>query len=48
VLARTLSVLAESGIRPRALHAGPLRISATIDEASLPAAQRALHATFVG
>lgn len=47
-LARTLSVLADAGIRARALYAGPLRISATIDEASLPAAQRALHATFVG
>lgn len=33
--------------RPRALTAGPLRISATIDSAKLAQAQRALHAALV-
>ena len=42
-----LGVLDELGVRPRALHAGPLRISATIDAAGMVAAQRSLHAAFV-
>ena len=35
-------------VKHRAVHAGPLRISATIESPSLAAAQRALHAAFVG
>jgi hypothetical protein len=46
-LPRFLGVLAELGIGPRAVHAGPLRISATIDAARMVAAQRSLHAAFV-
>lgn len=46
-LARALATLAELDIRPRALSAGPLRISATIGEADLARAQRALHDVFV-
>jgi hypothetical protein len=30
------------------VHAGPLRISATIDAAALSITQQALHAAFVG
>ncbi len=47
-LPRLLGVLGECGVVPRAVHAGPLRISATIDAAVLAATQRALHAAFVG
>jgi len=49
-LGRTLERLAELGATPRALSAGPLRISATVpDDAELvSAAQRSLHAAFVG
>jgi aspartate kinase len=47
-LPRFLAALAEVGAAPRAVHAGPLRISATIDAAVLAPAQRALHAAFVG
>lgn len=39
--------LAEIGVRPACTSASPLRISATVDEAHLPEAQRALHAAFV-
>ena len=50
-LARALSSLAECGVTPRALYAGPLRISATFTApdvaAVLATAQRALHAAFV-
>jgi aspartate kinase len=46
-LPRFLGVLAELGIGPRAVHAGPLRISATIDAARMVAAQRSLHAAFL-
>jgi aspartate kinase len=44
---KTLATLAEIEAPPRALVAGPLRISATIDAAKLEAAERALHAAFV-
>jgi aspartate kinase len=47
-LPRVLGALAEAGAEPRAVHAGPLRIGATIDAPRLVDAQRALHATFVG
>jgi aspartate kinase len=47
-LPRFLAVLAESGVTARAVHAGPLRISATIDAAALTATQRGLHTAFVG
>ena len=43
-LAQALEVL---GVRPIALTAGPLRISATIEPPKLDDAQRALHAAFV-
>jgi len=46
-LPRFLAVLAECSVAPRAVHAGPLRIAATLDSASLAAVQRALHAAFV-
>jgi aspartate kinase len=48
-LARTLATLAELDIEPRALVAGPLRISVTFAERNddLARAQRALHAVFV-
>ena len=46
-LPRFLAVLEEAGASPRALHAGTLRIAATIDAALLAPAQRALHAVFV-
>ena len=45
-LPRFLAVLEEAGAIPRALHAGPLRIGATIEATQLAAAQRALHAAF--
>jgi aspartate kinase len=46
-LPRFLAVLEEAGAAPRALHAGPLRIAATIEATRLADAQRALHAAFV-
>ena len=46
-LPRFLAVLAETGVTARAVHAGPLRIAATIDAARLADVQRALHAAFV-
>jgi aspartate kinase len=46
-LPRLLAVLDEVGAPPRAVHAGSLRIGATIDSARLADAQRALHAAFV-
>jgi aspartate kinase len=46
-LPRFLALLDEAGAPPRAVHAGPLRIGATIDAAKLANAQRALHAAFV-
>jgi hypothetical protein len=46
-LPRFLAVLAELGLAPRSVHAGPLRLAATIDSARLGDAQRALHAAFV-
>jgi aspartate kinase len=47
-LPRWLGVLGEAAIRPRSVHAGPLRLSATIDAARLADVQRRLHAAFVG
>jgi aspartate kinase len=46
-LPRFLALLEEVGAPPRAVHAGPLRIGATIDAPKLADAQRALHAAFV-
>ncbi len=46
-LSRALEALARIEIAPQCLSAGPLRISVTIDEPQLAAAQRALHAAFV-
>lgn len=46
-LGRFLSALASAGIQPACTSAGPLRISATIDEAKLADAQRVLHEAFV-
>ena len=46
-LAATLAALADAAIVPQCLSAGPLRISATIDEAQLAEAQRALHDALV-
>jgi aspartate kinase len=46
-LPRFLVVLAETGIAPRAVHAGPLRIAAVVPTAHLADAQRALHVAFV-
>ena len=45
---RFLAMLAETGATTRAVHAGPLRIAATIESARLGDAQRALHGAFVG
>jgi aspartate kinase len=45
-LPRFLGVLAEVGVAPRAVHAGPLRISATLDASRMTVAQRSLHAAF--
>jgi aspartate kinase len=42
-----LAVLAELGVASRSVHAGPLRLAATIESARLGDAQRALHAAFV-
>jgi len=46
-LPRFLGVLEGVGAAPRAVHAGPLRVAATIDAGKLGDAQRALHAAFV-
>jgi aspartate kinase len=46
-LPRFLALLEEAGAPPRAVHAGPLRIGATIDASKLADAQRTLHAAFV-
>jgi len=46
-LPRFLGVLAALGVGPRAVHAGPLRISATLDAARMIAAQRSLHTAFL-
>ena len=46
-LARALEALARIEIVPQCLSAGPLRISATIEESQLAAAQRVLHSAFV-
>ena len=47
-LPRFLGTLAEVGATTRAVHAGPLRLAATIESGKLGDAQRALHAAFVG
>ncbi|MBX3185555.1 MAG: aspartate kinase [Labilithrix sp.] len=46
-LAQVLRVLDGACAKPLCVAAGPLRISATIEESKLAAAQRALHAAFV-
>ena len=46
-LARALGALAGTEVVPQCISAGPLRISATIDEGQLDRAQRALHDAFV-
>jgi aspartate kinase len=45
-LPRFFAVLGEHGVVPRAIHAGPLRISATIEASALSAIQRGLHTAF--
>jgi aspartate kinase len=45
-LPRFLRILAELDVPSRAIHAGPLRISATLNAARMIDAQRALHAAF--
>jgi aspartate kinase len=47
-LARFVEVLARAGIAPRFTIAGPLRLGALVDAADVAAAQRLLHASFVG
>ena len=47
-LAKVIDVLEKANAAPTALTAGPLRISATIDEARCNDAQRALHLAFIG
>ncbi|WP_437543486.1 aspartate kinase [Sorangium sp. So ce367] len=47
-LARFVEVLARAGIAPRFTIAGPLRLGALVDAADVAAAQRLLHAAFVG
>jgi aspartate kinase len=47
-LARFVAVLEECGAGATAIHAGPLRLAATIVGARLADAQRAMHAEFVG
>ena len=47
-LPRFLGVLEGVQAAPRALHAGPLRVAATLESGKLGEAQRALHAAFVG
>jgi aspartate kinase len=46
-LARVIATLSAAGVTPVSVTAGPLRISATIAQAGLADAQRALHAAFV-
>jgi aspartokinase len=46
-LGRACECLARIGASPVCVSAGPLRISATIDEAKLGEAQQVLHAAFV-
>jgi aspartate kinase len=46
-LGRVYECLARIGAHPVCVSAGPLRISATIDESKLDEAQKALHAAFV-
>jgi len=45
---RFVAILAEVDTKPMYVLAGPLRISATIESTRLEAAQRAVHAAFVG
>jgi aspartate kinase len=47
-LGRALGALREAGAEPARVVAGPLRIGAAIAHEHLAAAQRALHAAFVG
>ncbi len=47
-LPKLLAVLDEAGAAPLAVHAGPLRVAATIGAERLGDTQRALHAAFVG
>ncbi|WP_437740551.1 aspartate kinase [Sorangium sp. So ce302] len=47
-LARFVEVLGRAGIAPRFMVAGPLRLGALVDAADVAAAQRLLHASFVG
>jgi aspartate kinase len=42
-----LAVVDACGARARAIHAGPLRLAATVDAVHLADAQRAMHASFV-
>jgi aspartate kinase len=46
-LPRFLGVLEGLGASAKAIHAGPLRVAATIESTKLAEAQRALHAAFV-
>ncbi len=46
-LPRFFAALDACGARPRAVHAGPLRLAATVDGEQLAATQRAMHAAFV-
>jgi aspartate kinase len=46
-LPRFLAVLEECGARAKTVHAGPLRLAATIESGALAHAQRAMHAAFV-
>jgi aspartate kinase len=47
-LARFVGVLEGCGARPTAIHAGPLRLAATVEGSRLADAQRAMHFEFVG
>jgi aspartate kinase len=47
-LPRFLAALDEASATVRAVHAGPLRVAATVEAERLGEAQRALHAAFVG
>jgi aspartate kinase len=46
-LAQFLAVVDACGARVRAVHAGPLRVAATVEAARLADAQRAMHSAFV-
>lgn len=46
-LPRFLAALERDGISTRSVHAGPLRIAATVESSRLADAQRTLHAAFV-